>query len=300
LIVRAFDSGGVDYVTKPFNHAELTSRVRTHLALKLARDRLAQLAEDKDELLGILAHDLKSHLGGMQMSAQILRDRTASLGDPKLMQLCKNICQSGGRLLAFVKEFLANSAAERTFTPKAEAVELSDAVATTVKEYHEAADQKGLAVRTFLPDQEAMVAADRSALRQVLDNLLSNAVKFSPPNREISVRVEPNGTTIECIVQDQGPGFTSEDKARMFRRYARLSARPTGGEPSTGLGLSIVKNSWRMHGELRLRKRSEPRRTVREVGCRGRKQRPETENRKLRAENALPFDFEPCYGLSSH
>jgi len=251
LIVRAFDSGGVDYVTKPFNHAELTSRVRTHLMLKLARDRLAQLAEDKDELLGILAHDLKSHLGGMQMSAQILRDRTASLGDPKLMQLCENICQSGGRLLAFVKEFLANSAAERTFAPKEEAVELSDAVATTVKEYHEAADQKGLAVRTFLPDEEAMVAADRSALRQVLDNLLSNAVKFSPPNREISVRVEPNGTTIECVVQDQGPGFTSEDKARMFRRYARLSARPTGGEPSTGLGLSIVKKLVEgMRGEL--------------------------------------------------
>jgi two-component system sensor histidine kinase/response regulator len=62
LIVRALEAGGVDYVTKPFNHKEMLSRVRTHLALKAAHDRLKQLAEDKDELLGILAHDLKTTL----------------------------------------------------------------------------------------------------------------------------------------------------------------------------------------------------------------------------------------------
>lgn len=251
LIVRAFESGGVDYVTKPFNHAELTSRVRTHLALKLARDRLAQLAEDKDELLGILTHDLKSHLAGMQMSAQILRDRTAPLEDSKLTQLCENISQSCGQLLAFTKEFLANSAAERGFTARQETVNLTETISRTVQEYQPAAGRKGLAIRTLLPDQAATVCADQSAVRQVLDNLLSNAIKFSPPNQEISITVQPNGTTVECYVQDQGPGFTPEDKARMFRRYARLSARPTGGEPSTGLGLSIVKKLVEgMSGEL--------------------------------------------------
>src|SRR5271154_6039345 len=75
LIVRALDAGGVDYITKPVNQAELISRVRKQLALKTARDRLKQLAEDKDELIGILAHDLKNHLGGMNMSAELLRDR---------------------------------------------------------------------------------------------------------------------------------------------------------------------------------------------------------------------------------
>ena len=80
LIVRALDAGGVDYITKPFNQAELISRVRTQLALKTARDRLKQLAEDKDELLGILAHDMKNYLGGMNMSAELLQpaDRAAS------------------------------------------------------------------------------------------------------------------------------------------------------------------------------------------------------------------------------
>ena len=72
MIVRALDAGGVDYITKPFNQAELISRVRTQLALKTARDQLKQLAEDKDELLGILAHDLKNFLGGINMSAGLV------------------------------------------------------------------------------------------------------------------------------------------------------------------------------------------------------------------------------------
>ena len=61
----------------------------------------------------------------------------------------------------------------------------------------------------------------------------------------------PGKGYIECQVQDEGPGFSEKDKTRMFHRYARLSARPTGGEPSTGLGLSIVKKLVvAMHGEL--------------------------------------------------
>ncbi len=112
-IVRALEIGGVDYVTKPFNRAELVSRVRTHLALKAARDELRQLAEDKDELIGMLTHDLKSHLGGMQMSAQLLCDRTKTLSDARLGQMSGNILDATNRMFAFVKEYLANAAVDR-------------------------------------------------------------------------------------------------------------------------------------------------------------------------------------------
>jgi signal transduction histidine kinase len=85
----------------------------------------------------------------------------------------------------------------------------------------------------------------------VLVNLVSNAIKFSPPGKEISVSLQRCGQLIQCRVQDHGAGFTEQDKARMFGRYVRLSARPTGGEPSTGLGLSIAKKLVRaMNGQL--------------------------------------------------
>jgi two-component system sensor histidine kinase/response regulator len=86
-----------------------------------------------------------------------------------------------------------------------------------------------------------MVFADASALNQIFDNLVSNALKFSPQGKKVSISVRSVNQHVECVIHDEGPGFTAEDKMRMFRRYGRLSARPTGGEPSTGLGLSIVR-----------------------------------------------------------
>jgi len=252
LIVRALESGGVDYITKPFNHAELVTRVRNHLALKRASDELKQLAEDRDELLGILTHDLKNHLGGMDMSAQLLRDRAEAQADPKLRLMAENISQSSSQMLAFVKEFLANASADHGLDLKTEPVNLSGAATRAVQQHQEAAKRKQLVLKVVLPPNGMFVQADGAALNQVLDNLLSNAIKFSPPGKQIRLTVCPPGARyVECQVQDEGPGFSENDKTRMFRRYGRLSARPTGGEPSTGLGLSIVKKLvLAMQGEL--------------------------------------------------
>jgi two-component system sensor histidine kinase/response regulator len=248
---KALEAGGVDYITKPFNQAELVSRVRTQLALKAARDRLARLAEDRDELLGILAHDLKNHLGGMQMSAQLLQDRIALGSDARAAQLAENILGSSEQLLAFVKAFLANAAADRGLPLEPVPLNLADVATTAVRHYQEAARRKHLELRTNFPGGNATVLADPSALAQILENLLSNAIKFSPPGRTILIAIRPLPEQVECVVEDQGPGFTDEDKARMFRRYGRLSARPTGGEPSSGLGLSIVRKLVQaMHGEI--------------------------------------------------
>jgi two-component system sensor histidine kinase/response regulator len=243
LIVQALESGGVDYVTKPFSRAELITRVRTHLALKSAHDSLKALAEDKDELLGILTHDLKNHLGGMQMSAQLLHDRLGRREeDKKSQQLVDNILQNTTQMLAFVKEFLANTMAERNLQLNAQPVNLAEAASQAVRQYQLAAERKEITFVCELSAPGTMISTDPLALKQVLDNILSNAIKFSPHGKSVFVSVEPMpGDCIECRIRDEGPGFTEIDKNHMFRRYARLSARPTGGEPSTGLGLSIVK-----------------------------------------------------------
>jgi two-component system, sensor histidine kinase and response regulator len=240
LIVQALESGGVDYITKPFNQAELISRVRTHVALKLARDQLRQLAEDKDELLGILTHDLHNHLGGMRMSLQVLLDRADAHRDDRLKRAAGNIRSSTLQMLAFVQEFLANSAADRGLKMDIKPLCLNHAIMFAVQHHAESARSKGI-VLEYEDGSIASVAADRKALDQVLDNLISNALKFSPQGTAVRVSVQraPHGGVFS--VQDEGPGFTDADKVRMFTRYGRLSARPTGGEPSTGLGLSIVK-----------------------------------------------------------
>jgi two-component system sensor histidine kinase/response regulator len=251
MIVRALNSGGVDYITKPFNQAELISRVRTQLALKTAHDRLRQLAEDKDELLGILAHDLKNYLGGINMSADLMSRQIKNFNDERLTQLTDNMVRSSALAMAFVKEFLANSATDHGFILKPTVVNLTEIATAAIGQYQEAARRKKIKIQTDFPAEAVIARADVSALDQVLDNLISNALKFSPPDKKIFISVRSAGNRAECVVRDEGPGFTAEDKEKMFRRYGRLSARPTGGEPSTGLGLSIVRKLVQaMDGEL--------------------------------------------------
>jgi two-component system, sensor histidine kinase and response regulator len=253
FVVRALDYGAVDYLTKPFNRAELLSRVKTHLALKQARDRLRRIAEDKDELLGILAHDLKNYLGAMQMSAQILNGWASKLEDAAMTKMSVNILNASDQMFSYVKEFLANSAADRGYALKLEQIAITDPLSSAVQRYSEAARRKSLVFREDYPAESPLVSADRGALEQVIDNLVSNAVKFSPPDRSIwlSIVIASDGWT-EMRVRDEGPGCDEHDHANMFARYRRLSARPTGGESSTGLGLSIAKRHMNgMNGELR-------------------------------------------------
>ena len=227
---------GATLVLVDINALKLSER-----AAEAARRRLELLAEEKDELVGILTHDLKNLLSGTHMSAEMLRDSTGSLADPKLRLMVENISYSSGQMLAFVKQFLANASADHGLHLTLEPVSLSETAARTVRQYEDAAQRKQLVLHTVLPEINTFVQADAAALSQVLDNLLSNAVKFSPPEKQISIGVRSDIGWVECSIQDQGPGFTEEDKARMFRRYGKLSARPTGSEPSAGLGLSIVK-----------------------------------------------------------
>ena len=85
------------------------------------------------------------------------------------------------------------------------------------------------------------VNADRAGTMQVFDNLISNALKFSPPQTTVYVHTYPENGFVLVSVRDEGPGINAEDQKKMFGKFCRLTARPTGGESSNGLGLSIVK-----------------------------------------------------------
>jgi two-component system, sensor histidine kinase and response regulator len=251
LLVRALEGGGADYLAQPFDKAELLSRIRTHLMLKTARDHLKQLATEKEELLGMISHYLQNNLAGMNMSARLLLDRTHDNGDPKLRLMAENIWTSSNQMRVFIKALLANAAADRGFKINLESIDFSAAVVRSLRQHEDAARVKDIAVSNAPLHEGALICADPAALDQVLDNLISNAIKFSPPNKRISITMQQNRAHVECLIQDEGPGFTEADRARMFHRYARLSARPTGGEPSTGLGLSIAKKLVQaMSGEL--------------------------------------------------
>ena len=249
-LVRAFEAGAVDYVTKPFVPGELLARVRTHVELKLTRDHLGRIAREREDLATIVAHDLKNPLSGIRFSAQLL---TRSLDEPeRARNLLDMIESSAEHALNFIQHYLERRAEGELMRKFArEPVSLGDIMQRVADRFATQAQVKGLALRLEVPER-LVAAADAMALEQVIENLVSNAIKFSPGGGEISLacgRGRPG--RVRCMVLDRGPGVSPTDQARLFRRYVRLTAQPTGNETSTGLGLALAKQDvGQMDGEL--------------------------------------------------
>lgn len=259
LVVEALESGGVDYIAKPFNQAELLTRVRTHIALKQARDELELLAADKDQLLRVMAHDFKNQISGVLMSSKLLleREECQSLPDRSL-KLIKNVAESSERMMGFMKSFLANQGTSKQ-TIDVRPVDGEEILSMVIENVESSALMKQTEIIRGEGVVGRRILADGNACRQVFENLIENAVKFCPRGSrvEVSSRVVANNR-IEVVIADNGPGFTVEDQKKMFRKYSKLSTRPSGGEPSTGLGLYIVKSLMEgMGGGIRLEGKKE-------------------------------------------
>lgn len=249
FVTAALDAGAVDYVTKPFHKAELLSRVRTHLTLQQNASELRQLAADKDNLLALMAHDLQNRLAGMQMHTSFLTQQAEGL-PPALQQCVRAIAGESTAMTESVREMLANQRAGQ-HSLHLEPVLLAPLIHGLVIRYQPLAERKQQQISmAFMPgDFPAMRAmSNAGALNQVLENLLSNAIKYSPQGATIRLSAEITQDNVRIHIADEGPGFTTEDRQRLFTRYGRLSARPTGGEPTTGLGLHIAHSLVRRLG----------------------------------------------------
>lgn len=230
--------------------ASRTSELRsTNLTLAERNRRLAELDREKNEILAIAAHDLKNPLFGIRMGLEYLGDSENLTSEGQ--QVLQEVDQSIQRMRDIITRLLDLQALE---TGKMKLhLELCNAAATLseLAGMHEsAARAKSIELITEIPGP-VLAYTDASALSQVVDNLVSNAIKYSPRGTTVWAKcVQENGYCL-IAVRDQGPGFTDEDKTRLFGKFARLSAKPTAGEHSTGLGLSIVKRLIEaMHGKV--------------------------------------------------
>ncbi len=120
--------------------------------------------------------------------------------------------------------------------------ELDSSVITEsiIKENKERAKSKNIKI-DFIPVENPFILTDKNAFKEIIDNLVSNAVKYTIPGKNIYVKMTSDKEYITINIKDEGPGLSEKDKQKVFTKFARLSAQPTGGENSTGLGLYIVK-----------------------------------------------------------
>lgn len=252
FVTEALEAGAVDYVTKPFHGPELLSRVQLHLKLRMMRLQLSAAVEERNHLLEVVAHDLKNPLGGVQFAASILAEQSDSLS-ARQMKLIESISEAAARAMEMTGALLQTRRLEEAkvhleLTP----VCLLEHATTSVKTFSHHALGKKTVISLDSSSRSVPVVADRRSLLCVLDNLVSNAIKFSPPGSRVRIQVSGEKHRGWFRISDQGPGVREDERGMLFRKFTRLSARPTGNELSTGLGLHIVRELMTaMHGEVR-------------------------------------------------
>ena len=225
--------------------AELVER---KAALERRNEELRRLNDLKNTFVGMAAHDLRSPIATMQMMADVLLSPGIVLAAPERRELVADMAQRTRNMLALLDELLDVTQIEAgKLELRPEAIALPGFLEEVVRRHAALATPKG--TRVLLESTpRGVVAADPIRLGQALDNLVSNAVKYSPPGSVVRVAAARAQGAWRFHVRDEGPGILPEDRARLFTDFARLSARPTGDERSTGLGLAITRRVIEAHG----------------------------------------------------
>ncbi|MBN2469693.1 MAG: GAF domain-containing sensor histidine kinase, partial [Anaerolineae bacterium] len=204
-------------------------------AIEQKNAELLRLNDLKNQFLGIAAHDLRNPISYIQMASEFLLFEP-TLSEEYKTQMLEDITGQAEHMLMLLNELLDVTQIESgRLDLKPREVDLAAFLQEAVTRHARMAAPKGTEV-TLLELPEGTVHADPERLRQVIDNLISNAVKYSPTNSMIRVLGERTPDAWRISVMDEGPGIKPEERAQLFQEFSRLSARPTGGETSTGLG----------------------------------------------------------------
>jgi len=218
-----------------------------------ANTTLKEANQLKSELLAIAAHDLKNPLTAILDFVQGVLATSDKCQQERMLYL---IAEFAERMLGIIEKVLEMSKIESgSITLNRRKVDVGQLAMLMVASYEHRAARKSIQIIEEI--EEGVTAfVDEDRLREILDNLISNAIKYSYPEKRVFVSVKrlENGTKINAMavvqikVSDEGQGFFQDEMAKLFQRFQRLSAKPTGGESSTGLGLSIAKQLVDLHG----------------------------------------------------
>lgn len=208
--------------------------------LESQNQELNNLNIEKNNLIGIVAHDLKTPLNQIKGLIGLIKD-APSLTHEENAEYIRMINDSAKRLTLMIDKILNVEAIEaKQPNLKLEAVNFAELVRTVINRTTLDARLKQIQFRESMLN-DVFIYVDKAYADQIIENLLSNAIKFSPNNKFIYVTMSLVDDAAICEIRDEGPGLHDSDKDKLFKKYQKLSATPTGNESSTGLGLSIVK-----------------------------------------------------------
>ncbi len=252
--------GANDYIVKPFNMEVLSARIETQLRAKRLLDQvhkqnkeLERLNTSINEFLGMASHDLRTPASVIELIASTLLDETAG----PLTEIQKSLLTKLYQQTRYMNQLLNDLLSLAHIASGKIVLHLQqENINLLLKENLSAltflAKNKSIAITLTVDATLPDVPLDKARFTQIVDNIISNAIKFTPPGGKISVKTSKSIATHEkkwaCIsISDTGVGMDPQDLQKLFHEYTTGSAKPTRGEKSTGLGLSIAKKITELH-----------------------------------------------------
>ncbi len=249
-IVKGFNAGAVDYITKPFNSDEILSRIKNHLELKFAQDiineqnsKLTQLNATKDKFFSIIAHDLKNPISSFRDTTAYLSDNYDEISEDEIIELIQLTRQSAEVVFSLLNDLLDWSRSQRGVIQYNQAdtdiFMLSENVISILKPI---AQKKNIILENNIP-QNTIASIDVYMILTVMRNLLSNAIKFTSLEGKCSFNSEllPEENLIKVTLVDTGIGIPPEKIGNLFKIDKSFTTPGTDNELGTGLGLILCK-----------------------------------------------------------
>jgi len=249
--VQALDNSANDVAVMPIAPDLLKARLRRLVKTKQRSEEQQQVItyfkaayEKKDRFLQIVTHDLKNPVNNIRLAHYYLQMEVEDTVANK--EALTTIEMAVHTMNDLINDFLDTAALEKGRTQlNLEPLVMEDLIWEIVSRYSETANLKNITL--LMGETEGEIMADPHRFMQVMSNLVSNAIKFSPNDRFVTISSIAEGGKVRLMVTDEGPGIPVNEQNALFEPFSKLSPRPTNGESSTGLGLSIVKELVLLH-----------------------------------------------------
>lgn len=256
--VKSFEVGGVDFISKPFQGREVLARVSTHLRIRSLEQeqeqmiaKLQMMNEEKDRLLQIASHDLRSPLSNIRTIGQMLKAEQFTGNTDDVKEFGEMIERSASILISLVTDILDIAKVESgKFSLTYSKFCINDLLRQCVQFLQSSALIKNISVQLRIPNEQLIVEADEPKMMQIINNLLSNAIKFTPQGGTISLSLipfAPSENSFTITIQDSGIGIPEEFKDKIFEKFGKHQRSGTNGENGTGLGMPIIRSFVELH-----------------------------------------------------
>ena len=256
-IVKGFKFGASDYISKPFNHEELITRVAHHIYLAAAqrtimqqRDELQATVEARDKMYSVIAHDLRSPIGTLKMVFNMLSINLSAdqIGEDsfEMISMGNNITESTFMLLDNLLKWAKNRLNKQHVYKQQ--TDINSIIDSTAEMYIPMAAQKGVKIILENLDKELVGLVDIDMLKTIIRNLISNAMKFSFEGGTITLSSRSEGDFVTVSVKDTGKGIKKEDQDKLLKQDSHFTTYGTKNEKGSGLGLMLCKDFVELHG----------------------------------------------------